>query len=256
MVFQSTPNLRRATVCRPLIPTLTEEETEADIEEILQKVERNGIMTSEEDALSMIHREYAVVPKNGSDNAFTVDYSVVNSKAFHDKFDGLTEHKAVNESLYKKAAEFLAHRNGTPYENIAMLDSRTGAVLVENTTASGLNKFRCGLTAAQTKALDETGKSFEIVHNHPNSSIPSADDVCGLFNRHKATGSTVFGHNGAVYRMEKLKPFDNINMFVSDTKKRIVAEHPNFDKDQVEYLLAHQVTDYMRRKMYIKFIGR
>ena len=67
-----------------------------------------------------------------------MDYSVVNSKAFHDKFDGLTAHKAVNESLYKKAAEFLAHRNGMPYEDIAMLDSRTGTVLAENKTASGI----------------------------------------------------------------------------------------------------------------------
>ena len=31
-------------VCRPLIPTVTEEETEAGIEEILQEVEENGIM--------------------------------------------------------------------------------------------------------------------------------------------------------------------------------------------------------------------
>lgn len=204
----------------------------------------------------MVHSEAVLVKENGIDNAFTVDYAVINSKAYHDKFEEITRHKAVNESLYKKAADFLAHRNGTPYEDIAMFDSRTGELIVENKSAKGLQTFRCGLTAKQTKHLNDTGKYFEIVHNHPNSSIPSADDVCGLFNRPKADGSTIFCHNGVVYRMEKLKPFNNIDVMVEKTKRKIISDHPNFDKDQVEYLLAKEIVDFMQRKKYIKLIRR
>ena len=213
-------------------------------------------MTSKEDSLSTVHREYAVVPENGSDNAFTVDYSVVNSKAFHDKFDGLTEHKALNESLYKKAAEFLSHRNGTPYEDIAMLDSRTGAVLAENKTAGGLWKFRCGLTAEQTRALDATGKYFEIVHSHPNSSIPSVDDVCGLFNRPKAVGSTIFCHNGTVYRMEKVKPFPRIDELVKTIRDDVILRHPNYDKNQVDVASSSEVLTYLKQHKCLRYVER
>ena len=152
---------------------------------------------------SIYQEEKAVVADNGLRNRFTVDFALVNSKVFHDKFENLTEHKAVNEALYKQAAKILSHRSGTEYEDIAMLDSRTGELLIENISASGFDKHRCGLTQEQTALLNSTGKRYEIIHNHPSCSIPSTADIQGLFNRNLAVASTVVCHDGTLYRIEK-----------------------------------------------------
>ena len=87
------------------------------------------------------------------------------------------------------------------YEDIAMLDARTGKLLMENTSASGENKFISGLTKKQSAELAGMNTAFEIIHNHPGSTWPSWADVKGLFNRELAYASSVIGHDGSIYRM-------------------------------------------------------
>lgn len=109
-----------------------------------------------------------------------------------------------------ESAKILAHRSGTEYEDITFLDARTGAMIVTNITASGKNKFKSGLTREEKDFLDSKNVDFEILHNHPGSSQPSRADIIGLFQRSRAKASTVVGHDGKIYRMEKLKPYPKI----------------------------------------------
>ena len=48
----------------------------------------------------MTHSEFAVIKDNGIKNDYRVNFELVNSKAYHDKFIGLTEHKALDEATY------------------------------------------------------------------------------------------------------------------------------------------------------------
>ena len=56
-----------------------------------------------------------ITKKKGDIMYSSVDADLVNSKKYHDKFDGLTAHKAVNEAIYQHAMRILEHRDGTPF---------------------------------------------------------------------------------------------------------------------------------------------
>lgn len=62
-----------------------------------------------------------------------VDRELVNSKAFHDKFENLTGRKMVDEIIYQEAMKILEHRDGTRQEDLVVLDRRTGAVVTKVT---------------------------------------------------------------------------------------------------------------------------
>lgn len=219
----------------------------------------SGIIGTKDGASSVleaIHREQAVVKDNGQRNNYTVKFDLVNSKVYHDKFEGLTGRKVVDEAIYKQAAAMLEHRSGSPYEDIAMLDARTGEILAENATASGDMKFRSGLTEKQSKSLHDKGKKFEIIHNHPNSSIPSSNDIRWLYKRELAMASTIVGHDGIVYRMEKLKPYAKIDGFMDDLYDGLKDIHPDWDKEQLEYRLAMQAIELLEKAKFMRYKKR
>ena len=241
-------------VCRPLVPTLSEEETEQGIEEILKEVEGNGIMSSKEDALSMVHSEAAVIPVKGETNAFTVNYDLINSKAYHDKFIGMTGNKIVDEAMYKKSIEFLTHRNGTKFEDIAMLSVRTGKVLEENTEWD--IEFKTGLPEDKALRLIAKGQRFEIIHNHPGSTPPSISDINKLFERELADASTIPAHDGKIYRMIKLKQHDNIADRTQDIYEQYRDTHLGLPKDMIERRAADLILSLLEKEGYLEYWER
>ena len=138
-----------------------------------------------------------ITKKDGS-NAFSVNRDLVNSKQYHDKFEGLTSRKAVNESIYQESMKILEHRDGTDYEDIVALDARTGDVIVKN--ALSVQKGKTGFTEEQYKALVKREGKVVLLHNHPNGSRPSFTDISSLFeNSSFVSGSVAVGHDGSVH---------------------------------------------------------
>ena len=78
----------------------------------------------------------------------------VNSKKFHDKFQNLTNHKTVNESLYQEAMKILEHRDGTNLEDLTILNARNGDIIVKNVLS--LEKGATGLTEKQYKIYKQS----------------------------------------------------------------------------------------------------
>ena len=206
--------------------------------------------------VAAIHNELAVVRDNGIKGAYRVDFKLVNSKAYHDKFEELTGHKAVDEALYRRAALMLEHRSGTPYEDIAMLDSRAGKVLVENTSANGDMEFMSGLTSNQAEILNALNRSFEILHNHPNSSVPSSADIRWLFKRRQAVATTIIGHDGSVYRIKKLKAYDDFDDFMDALYDSIKNTHPEWTKNKIESYLFEQLIEIGERQGLLHYVKR
>lgn len=200
--------------------------------------------------------EERLVKNVGNKGPYTVAYDFINSKKYHDNFENLTDHKPVNEALYKKSGEILCHRNGTEYEDIAMLDSKTGETLAENQSASGANKFKSGLTRAQSAYLENLGKTFEVLHNHPGSSMPSLADIKGLFARELAVASTVIGHDGSVYRMQKLKNKSDVDSLCQDVYNYIKEQHPDWDKNMVHHEAVKLVISELESKKVLAFVMR
>ena len=233
---------------------LSEEETEQGIEEILKEGEGTGIISSKEDSLSMVHSEAGVIPRNDLRNAYTVKYDAINSKEYHDKFMGMTDNRIVDEAIYKKTIEFLDHRNGTPFEDIAMLSSRTGRLLEQNKKCD--IEFKCWITDKQAHNLEAMGKRFEIIHNHPGNTLPSVDDIKWLYLRELADASNVVAHDGSVYRMVKLKTFDDIEKWLEDAVLIVKKEYAGTPNDFIDRKSSEVIIEALQQKGYMKYIKR
>ena len=197
--------------------------------------------------------ENAIVYDNGNRNGYSINFDLMNTKAYHDRFENLSKRKLVNEALYKQAIKILGHRNGMEYEDLVIIDARTGDMLVENTSAAGTRTFRCGLTSEQEKYLEKLNKKFEGLHNHPNNSFPSPEDIEALFVRELQVGSNVVCHNGTIYRLEKLKPFEQIKDFTGAIKRELEVKFLGYKENLLKTKISKEIIAQLERKGILKF---
>ena len=186
-----------------------------------------------------------------------VNSKLVNTKRYHDKFEKLTKHKAVDEALYNESLKILADNNDTEYEHIVALDAKTGKVLAKNVSATDEKiKHRCGFSSAQRQLLKNSGSRFEVLHNHPNSSIPSRDDIQKLFNRTNQTASTISCHNGDIYRLEKLKDFKAIDALVEELYHKAKVKYLDYDDAKIEYECSMELIHKLEKGGVLKYVKK
>ncbi|MDO4839029.1 MAG: phage minor head protein [Clostridia bacterium] len=164
-----------------------------------------------------------ITEKEGLDNDFSVDAKLVNSKAYHDKFEELTEHKAANESIYQEAMCMLEHRDGTNYEDVVLLDARTGQLITGN--LNGQEAGKTGLTAEQYQQYQNHEGSVVILHNHPNSSRPSYTDIRTLFGHEKASESIVLCHDGTVHVLSHPNRKIDIDLYWNHAYNKAIGDY-------------------------------
>ena len=156
-----------------------------------------------------------------------VDRNLVNSKKYHDKFEGVTNHKETNESVYQESMKILEHRDGTAYEDLIVLDARTGKGIASILDSDKIGKVRF----PKEKITDNDGKVI-LLHNHPNSSRPSCADISKL-KLNNVEAIIAVGHDGSVYKVSELDKNFDIDKFWKNTyndyrkiyKDNILAEH-------------------------------
>jgi hypothetical protein len=168
------------------------------------------------------------ITKKDEKNSYSVNRPLVNSKEFHNKFDSLTTHKEVNESIYQETMKMLEHRDGTDGEDLIALDARTGKVIVSNTssTASG----RTGFTKEQYDVFSKHKGDVILLHNHPNSSRLSFTDISTIYKNDSVIGSVAVGHNGTVHFVNKLKNDDiDIDNIWNELYNKAIEIHQNKD---------------------------
>ena len=198
-------------------------------------------------------RELAHIKDDGIIDAGHVNLKLVNSYGFHKKFEGIVDSKAVCESMY---TESMKSRNNTLYEEIVALDARTGEVLIKNTTAVGKKTHACGFSALEQEYLESRGTPYIVIHNHPNSSFPSRDDIKKLFDREGQSGSLIPCHNGDVYYISKQKNDKNIETLVETIytkKKRELIGHP---KAMIEEETSKTIIKFLIKSKRVSFIKR
>ena len=128
------------------------------------------------------------ISKKNTSNGFSVNRGFVNSKKYHDQFDGLTEHKPANESVYQQAKRILEDRDGKDTERMAIIDARTGELLTDNLSIGEDSHFKTGLSFEEYQKIKDSGKRFLILHNHPSSTRPSITDILTFWKEEKADG--------------------------------------------------------------------
>ena len=197
--------------------------------------------------------EHAIIKDNGLRNDYTLNFKLMKTNVYHARFEGLTKHKALNEALYRHAIKILEHRSGTEYEDLVIIDARTGEFILENTSASGMRKFQCSLSQAQIDKLKSYGKAFEALHNHPNNSFPSPSDIKNLFKRKMQRGSTIVCHNGTVYHLAKLKDFVAIEEFLEGITKATTTTLQGYPEHLIETHISEEIIKRLERAGFLRF---
>ena len=201
-------------------------------------------------------KELAHIKDDGIRDLGHVNLELVNTKKYHDKFEGLGKNKVVSESIYKEAMEILESRNNTFYEEIVAIDARTGKRLVKNTSAVNNKYHSCGFSPKENEFLNGRKATFEVLHNHPNSSYPSRDDIKYLFDRKWQSGSTIICHDGTVYRIEKLKPMENIDEYIQKVYNEIKTRSAGLPEYLIEEKASMRIIDRLMKSEHIAFTRR
>lgn len=217
-----------------------------------RKAEQWKALSSDMDS----EKELAHIKDDGVRDMGHVNLELVNTKKYHDKFEGLAKNKVVSESMYKEAMEILKSRNNTLYEEIVAIDARTGERLVKNTSAVNMWAHACGFSVTEEEKLNSWKIPFEVLHNHPNSSFPSSADIKKLFDRKWQRGSTISCHNGTVYRIEKLKPMENIDILIAKTYNKNKSKLMGHTDAVIEEETSKDIIETLQKSKHLNFLVR
>lgn len=162
--------------------------------------------------------------------AVNADMDYINSKKFAEKFDRITENKVVNETLLKCARNAIAHRNGTLYEDMYLINGSTGEIMAEQLNSECENgiTYNDSIKAALVKAVAENIPLIAF-HSRPEGYPPSIEDFNKAYENNYSLG-VVAGHNGQIY------VYNAPDIFVEDTegvqKDIVYAYCSGFDIDR------------------------
>lgn len=144
-------------------------------------------------------QEYGV--PYGAD-AVNADMDYINSEKFANKFKSVTDNSKVNQTLLECARAAIAHRNGTLFEDMYLINGITGEIMGEqlNSECEQGVFYNESINAALKKASAENIPIIAL-HSHPEGYPPSVEDFNKACENNYALG-VVVGHNGQVYVYE------------------------------------------------------
>jgi proteasome lid subunit RPN8/RPN11 len=141
----------------------------------------------------------------GIDRGAQIDKNLIESNEYRRKFDNATDNPKVNKVLYDLAKEMLFYRSGTRYESMRWIDGDTGEVIYKFDSMGNIPE----LTGADHELKVEYGENvlhklsghnnIIVIHNHPNSTAPSAGDFNSAI-KHGYSAGFVVTHNGRVFK--------------------------------------------------------
>lgn len=179
-------------------------------------------------------------------NEYSVNKNLVNSKKFHDKFENLPLGKAAQQSAYYESKVILEHRDGTAFEDVAVIDSRTGKLIATNNTYE--KTFKSAMTQEEyTKVLNHKGGTV-IIHNHAESTRLSKTDIFTAFATKNTDVSVAVGHNGSVHCIYDINRKIDIDKIYNLVYNSILEEYGNKD------LATIKATDALYKSGAFKYL--
>jgi hypothetical protein len=151
----------------------------------------------------------------GIEKALQVDKNFIGGSDYRRKFDNATDNAKLNKVLYITAKRILLSRSGTRYESMCWIDGDTAEIIVSFEDMGRVP----ALTGEEHEFKVEYGdnilhklrghNNIIVIHNHPNSTAPSAGDFNSAFKNGYSTGFVVT-HDGRLFRYSS-------NQEISDT---------------------------------------
>lgn len=127
-----------------------------------------------------------------------VDLGYIKSEQYRRKFNQITRNTSVNNAIRQYATAMLTHRAGTDGEDLYLLNSDTGDLILRKNTEKG--ELEVSLSKEETNKikLEYKGKMIGI-HNHPTNILPTGSDFAMAGYRGYKFGIVVT-HDGRVYK--------------------------------------------------------
>ena len=122
-------------------------------------------------------------------------------------FDKLGENSKTTRSIFQQAKAILNHRSGSNFEDLSFIDSATGKFLTR--TDYSVEK-QCIPSKRMMNMVKKAKPNTVIaIHNHPNSSVPSLDDINSAWKKKYKYG-IIACHNGSIYKYRILGEYNEI----------------------------------------------
>jgi hypothetical protein len=141
----------------------------------------------------------------GIEKALQINKAFIDGNDFRRKFENATTNDRVNKTLYEKAREILHNRSGTRYESMCWIDGDTGKVIVMFDGMGNLPELTGEEHEFKVEYSDKIlhklrgHNNIVVIHNHPNSTAPSAGDFNSAFKNGYNLGF-VACHNGRLFK--------------------------------------------------------
>jgi hypothetical protein len=189
----------------------------------------------------------------GIDRAALVDRNVIDSSDYRRKFDNATDNPKVNKILYDSAKELLYDRSGSKYESMFFIDGNTGEIITKFVSMGRTPELSGKDHELKVEYPDSVLRRLRghtnavVIHNHPNSTAPSAGDFNSAFSHGYALGF-VATHDGRLFKYASRQEIsvymyetywkDNVNQHMDEVeaqKKAIdkLAQNSNITFEEV-----------------------
>lgn len=137
----------------------------------------------------------------------TVDRAYINSSAYKSRYKGMTNDPKINKILAREAVAILKHRQGTLKEDLVYINPENMQILRNrshsvDSQVPPTEKMRALLKANPEKII--------AIHNHPESSVPSAPDLYAAVNY---DFGIVAAHNGVIFKYSVNKDIEKVSNF-------------------------------------------
>lgn len=156
-------------------------------EKQLAKSEKAGIIVNESS------------PRKMKDISCAVDWNIIQSDAYSERFTALSNDKKVSSAIETRAKWALNNRDGADTEEIyaiSLFDGHEVGRITNQHIKSAVR--RTEKFTRELDAADSSGEKVLLLHNHPKGLPPSISDINALYRNKNVAGITV-GHNGSIY---------------------------------------------------------
>lgn len=150
----------------------------------------------------LTHEESNKISQKNIQNSYSVNRNLVNAKEYHDKFESLPLNKSAKENIYTECKKILEHRDGTQFEDLVVMDAKTGQVIATNISFD--SKLATGLTRENyEKVLNHKGDII-LLHNHPGGGRLSIADIFSAYKQNNVAISIAVGHDGTIHYINNI----------------------------------------------------
>lgn len=126
-----------------------------------------------------------------------VDFSIINSDDYRNKFTRITKSTIVNDSIRKYSKSILIHRSNSDYEDLYIISGKSGKLLFRNVKSK--NALEVSITKEELQKLKKLNEPLIGIHNHPTNILPTGSDFVAAGYRGYEFGIVVT-HDGKIYK--------------------------------------------------------